>query len=331
MKRKIIKQGHNTLTITLPSEWTKRFNLNSGKEIDLTERENGLFLSTEKTGIHKKTEFDITGMDLPTIWKYFMAVYREGYEEVIIKFNPDIQLENPYKFFSHHQLDLRYKKEPDKKHIEEILHGFVTRFIGFEVVEHGKDYIVIREMGEPTSKEFDNSLRRVFLLIQQMAEETLEALKTNNSKMLTHMHDVDINIDKFHDYCIRILNKIGNKEPRKSELLFSTLFLLELLGDEFKSISHHLLYDFKQDIHFNGVITIAQSIKEQFDLFYNLFYNFDKDKLKHLSEIDMGRYFTVTDTRKKTKDDDVKEIFHHLRVIARYINALTELRIEMEF
>jgi len=45
----------------------------------------------------------------------------------------------------------------------------------------------------------------------------------------------------------------------------------------------------------------------------------------------MGRYFTVTDTRKKTKDDDVKEIFHHLRVIARYINALTELRIEMEF
>ena len=32
MIRKIIKQGHNTLTITLPSEWTKRFNLEAGKE-----------------------------------------------------------------------------------------------------------------------------------------------------------------------------------------------------------------------------------------------------------------------------------------------------------
>ncbi len=31
MKRKIIKQGHNTLTVTLPSEWAKQFNLKSGE------------------------------------------------------------------------------------------------------------------------------------------------------------------------------------------------------------------------------------------------------------------------------------------------------------
>ena len=39
MKRKIIRQGHNTLTITLPSDWAKRFNIEAGKEIDLTERD----------------------------------------------------------------------------------------------------------------------------------------------------------------------------------------------------------------------------------------------------------------------------------------------------
>ncbi len=84
MKRKIIKQGHNTLTMTLPSDWARKFNLSAGKEIDLTEKENGLFITTEKQKEQRKAEFDITGMDIPTIWKYFMAVYREGYDDVLI-------------------------------------------------------------------------------------------------------------------------------------------------------------------------------------------------------------------------------------------------------
>ena len=58
MKRKIIKQGHNTLTITLPSDWVKRFNLQGGNEIDLIEKDNGLFLTTEKINSIKKAEFD---------------------------------------------------------------------------------------------------------------------------------------------------------------------------------------------------------------------------------------------------------------------------------
>jgi len=34
MKRKIIKQGHNTLTITLPSKWAHKLNLKAGEEVD---------------------------------------------------------------------------------------------------------------------------------------------------------------------------------------------------------------------------------------------------------------------------------------------------------
>jgi len=44
MKRKIIKQGHNTLTITLPSEWVKKLNLNAGDEIEVYERDSGLVI-----------------------------------------------------------------------------------------------------------------------------------------------------------------------------------------------------------------------------------------------------------------------------------------------
>ncbi len=329
MKRRIIKQGHNTLTITLPSDWTRKFNLKAGSEVDLIERENGLFISTEKNGENKRTEFDISGMDIPIIWKHFMAVYREGYDEVIVKFPQDINLDSPYKFLTQHRLDMRYGKEREKKTILESLYGFVNRFIGFEIVEHGNNFIVIREMGELTAKEFDNSLRRIFLLLQQMTAETLEAIEKNNPSRLAHLHDVDVNLDKFHDYCIRILNKTANKEPRKSELLFATIYILELIGDEFKNISNHLVQDFPKT-KLNNIKELAQSIKEQLDVYYDLFYKFDKSKINKISEIDRNMYFKIPEIYKKASEHE-KEIYHHLRMIEKYINALLELRIEMEY
>jgi len=72
-------------------------------------------------------------------------------------------------------------------------------------------------------------------------------------------------------------------------------------------------------------------LKEQLDLYYDLFYKFSNEKIIKISDIDKKRYFDVKNVYKKAKSDEEKEIFHHLRVITRYINALSELRIEMEF
>ncbi len=330
MKRKVIKQGHNTLTITLPSKWVKQFNLRAGDEISLTEKENGIFLTTEKNHESIKTEIDVSNFDIPTIWKYFMGVYREGYDQVIVKFDQATNLESPYKFFTHHKLDFKYNKETAKKTPIEFFHELVNRFIGWEIINYGKDFVLIKEISEPSSKEFDNALRRIFLLIEQMSEEICTALENNNLKQLNHIHDIDINLDKFHDYCIRILNRIGNKDSKKTALFFSTLYLLELVGDEFKNISHHLIYDFQKG-NYKNILPVTYSIKKQLDLFYEIFYKFDRNKIIESSKLDKERYFDVDNVHKKLRKDEEKEIFHHLRIITRYRNALTELRIEMEF
>ena len=96
MRRRVIKQGHNTLTMTLPSTWTKKLNISAGDELELEEKENGLLLTTEKKlNSGKRAEFDITEMDIPTIWKYFMSVYREGYDEVRVYFDSLKTLDSP--------------------------------------------------------------------------------------------------------------------------------------------------------------------------------------------------------------------------------------------
>ena len=44
MKRKIIKQGHNTLTMTLPSDWVRKLNLEAGEEVDVCENNGSLVI-----------------------------------------------------------------------------------------------------------------------------------------------------------------------------------------------------------------------------------------------------------------------------------------------
>ena len=258
-----------------------------------------------------------------------MSVYREGYDEVKVKFHPNLKIKHPYKYMTKNRLDKKYGTERETENLISALQIFVDRFIGFEIIDHGKDYILIKEMGELTSKEFDTALRKIFFLLEEMSTSTLEAIQTNNPKLLINIHDVDIRLDKFSDYCRRILNKTSNKEPRKSSILFSIISFLELIGDEFKNISTHLLEDFPK-AKFKNIEILAESIKEQMSTFESLYYKFSPTKINDLSKIDSKTYLSVPDMYKIATEDE-KEIFHHLRMIGRYINSLLELRIEMEF
>ena len=60
MKRKIIRQGHNTLTITLPTDWAKKLNLNAGDEVDLIEDNSSLVINGKQHNGFKTTTIDIT-------------------------------------------------------------------------------------------------------------------------------------------------------------------------------------------------------------------------------------------------------------------------------
>lgn len=329
MKRKVIKQGHNTLTVTLPSKWVKNFNVLQGQEIDIFERDNGLFMTTKKSNSYEKIEIDITGMDIPTIWKNFMSAYREGYDEILVKFPPKLKMESPYKHFTRHAFDEKYNRPKKLESCYDMISDIVDRFIGYEIVEQGEDQVVVKSMGKVTDKEFDSSLRRIFLILDQMAEQTLDSITKKNPKIVSNTHDIDISLDKFTDYCIRVLNKTGGREKQKTHILFSILFMLELLADEFKNIANHFLQDFPKK-SFDNLEKSMEGIKKEIALYQELFYHFDKDKVMEIADLDRSIYFQFHKLYQKSNEGE-KEVFNHLRRISRYINSLMELRIEMEY
>ncbi len=331
MKRKVIKQGHNTLTITLPTDWAQKLNLNAGDEIEVNEQNSLLIIGGKHNEKPKSTTIDIRGLTVPMIWRYFQSVYREGYDEIKVIYEPEETSAGAYDFYVSNFEFKRMGEEPRKKPSIDFVQEMVNRFIGIEIIDHKQDYCTIREMGECSSKEFDNSLRRIFLLIQEMFKKVISLIKNNkinDINICKEIHSMDTNIDRFIDFCCRINNKINDSNFQKNKpIMFSTLFILELLSDEFKYIGTHLAKSKKK---VDEILPFTERVEEHFDMYYHIFYKFSRDGIIKFGENDYQIYndhFKWKDATNK----DANSIRRHFMQISKFIFCLAELRIEMEF
>src|SRR3989344_7771940 len=91
MKRRLVLHGPSTLTISLPSDWVKRFNIEKGKELNLEEHGRNLIISTESTNFEQK-QIDIENLE--RVGKsYITSSYRQGYDEIEFTYKNNKYLE----------------------------------------------------------------------------------------------------------------------------------------------------------------------------------------------------------------------------------------------
>jgi len=109
---------------------------------------------------------------------------------------------------------------------------------------------------------------------------------------LKSIHIVDTNIDRFTDFCLRVLNKKGYKEYRKTTTMYSIIFLLELVGDDLKKIAIHLIEAKKITPKMEELFRPAYEI---IHVFYTLFYNYSNELCLEAYGIDQnkGHYYST--------------------------------------
>ncbi len=115
----------------------------------------------------------------------------------------------------------------------------VDDMIGVEIIEQSKDKLLLKDMGGGGEDNFDSILKRVIFLLHTLAEESHKAIKAKDTD-LEYLKDVELNINKFTEYCIRLLNKQNYPDTRKTAVLYCTVFLLEQLGDEYKKLVSYI-------------------------------------------------------------------------------------------
>lgn len=327
MKRKVIKQGHNTLTVTLPSKWVNMYGINPGDELDVSENEKTLIISSEDIPRMSKTTIDVSGIRMPiVIWRCILSAYRAGYDEIIVT---GIEPSNK-KLYSPFTFNTLTCIEPDDMAFMspiETVSACVNRLIGMEIVEHKGNYCMIKDLSETTYKEFDTAIRRIFILLGREAEIISEGLM-RQFEDLKSIHIIDTNIDRFEDFCLRVLNKKGYKDFRKSSTIYSMVFTMEMVGDELKKIATHVLEMNKKCSPEIKELFRVQS--DQLEKFHSLFYKFGKKKIQEIYDEDSKGTKLIMQHYNKLSDDE-KELLHHFKKIGIYILSLTELVIDMNF
>jgi phosphate uptake regulator/antitoxin component of MazEF toxin-antitoxin module len=249
MKRKIVKQGAATMTISLPASWIKKFNLKVGDELNIDEVGNKIEISTEKAMGEAKIVLDAEKLGFFTK-NELGHLYFLGYDEVVINFK--------------------------NKEILAQIKDRLPDLIGYEIIDQTENKITIKSISSGLEGEFDNILRKVFLLLKEMADNIYDALKNSQFQRLRQIREMEGLNNRFTAFLNRIISKKGYKRPDRSLQAYDMIQNLERVADEYKYICDDLA-DRKTPVD-KDVLELLSKINNYYKRLYEIFYKFDPKK-----------------------------------------------------
>ncbi len=289
MKRKVVKLGPSTLVVSLPSKWLKQFNVNAGEELELTEEGASIRIATKNETHIQKKFLDLTGKSL-LLKRILVSKYLEGCDEVEVK------------------VDSLEKARMLQRRIDEL--------IGVEITDQGKNTFTFKDFGSVNEEVFETVLRRVLYLLHSMADESLKAIK-NEETDLEYLKDIEKNINKFTDYSFRLLNKKHNVSNAKTPVMYCIVFLLEELADSYKKFLSYIS-DNAMALP-DDFIQMYNAIVGYHHAFEKAFMDFSYEKAIALAGERDKMIARISGMRKKTQNKDLLSVLHSFDAITETI------------
>ncbi|HIH23770.1 TPA: hypothetical protein HA251_01940 [Candidatus Woesearchaeota archaeon] len=204
MERKLVKQGRNALTVTLPAAWLKAKGLVAGNSVYLIERNSELAITTALSSPRKTVTVDLTGADRSMFFHVIIAKYIEGHDTIIV--NHDAP---------------------------KVAQDVGAELMGMVIEEHSRTRTVYRSMIAVPEDNFDALVRRAGHLLVQLARslETLAKGKASMDDIRTEERLLDYHLL----FCLRFLNKYENREHAYRYFLLCAT--LEQAGDHIKQLA----------------------------------------------------------------------------------------------
>jgi len=255
MKRKLVKQGVNALTVSLPAKWVKKNNLKAGEEIDVEEKKEGLVLRSSSFGIEPiKVNVNVSGPS-KLIRRYIGNLYRKGYDEMRFEFD------NP-----------SYIKEIQKH---------IIGFLGLEITQQGSNYCVVRNVASVKDEEFDNMMNRMFLLTLTMGEDLLEGIKEEDFDKISNISILELTHNKLFNFCLRIINR----PTFRGNVYFTGMLLIRLedAGDRYRDIAEYIIAT-KHIKLSKPLISLLEEANKKLKKVYELYSKFDGSKAVHIQD-----------------------------------------------
>ena len=217
-------------------------------------------LSLDAKKVNKAYEITVS-KDKPFFKRYIRTCYVLGYDSITIVAENTLPL----------------------KLIKEIL----SNLIGYEIIEQTTKRCVISVVASPYDENFDAILKRIFFMLESMVDEIISVFDSKDYESLQEIAAMEGSINTFVDFCLRILNKKGYVDFRKTPYLYQILAQLEQIGDGLRDLATHLS---PRSAKIKDVVT---NYREYFIHLRQLFYKYDMKKIKVIKNIRLNLYDQV--------------------------------------
>ncbi len=293
MRRKLIKHGESSLTLALPKRWLVSNNLRKGDEVEIDMKEKELIVSAGHRPVHERIEIDITGAG-SMIRRIIGATFKSGYDEVLVRFSSFDEIQQVQELVREH-------------------------FTGFEIVCQKRSSILIKNILNNEFLEYRAVLRRFFLVLLQISEESHLASKKEDFEWLRKITLLKKETDKFADYCRRGVIEKAETGYRRLPPLYTIIEEQEKVADRYVNLCEYIdEHKIKVGKPMLKIMHLVSSFERDF---YTLFYSFDLRAISAFGNKKQEIQKKIDDLSKKTSRKEI----HILILLDIMLNLIFDL------
>jgi phosphate uptake regulator len=293
MKRKIIKQGAGGCTIFLPIKWVRKNSLYSGKEVEVTELDNNLIVSSpEKKNEKIKRVLLENGDSNSQINLLIGSTYRAGYSSTIVSFNQKTSLSN----------------------ISEI----VNNYTGLEITNQTVNEITIKSFLNNEKEEVENLIVKMFQITNTIVNEIDIEWEKIDFKKLEIMKN---NIIKVGEHTLRTIH-LNNYGEEKSYDYYDLVTQIQKISSDLTNLCN---YYYKEKIE---KTTLINKLKTKFG---DIYHSYLKKNFQESSEVWITQYSELHEDFSPDKfnelikvNDPIMVLYYH-KIIERYSNIASRI------
>ncbi len=247
MRRKLIQHGASSLTVTIPQQWASKLKLKKGDEVEVSELDERLVISTKPVEREaKKVELTFETIDDWT--KRSLEIpYIEGVDEIIITC-----------------------KQPS---LVPKIQEQMNRLLGYEIINHTGDKIIIKNITTGIDAELDVLARRILRMLVVTIHEAREDIEAGKFEKVQELINIEKISAKLIYFFVRSVNRSGYKNQKKTYAIFAIIWAIEQVFDNYRDLAKYMINNniklSKQDLK---ILTLVDEYVKQY---YQIAYNFD--------------------------------------------------------
>lgn len=290
MRRKIIKQGVASLTISLPAKWAKQHNLAAGSEVEVEESDTGLTIGTVSAPIKKTLCLKVTKQNRKDVRSLLTHAYRMGFDSIVLQDAGEVVQE-----------------------VNEITRDLL---LGFEVTERTGNQLTISNLSEPTQEKYDVLVRRSLLIIKETLHVLAQSASQGKFNRFSEVENLKVQQDKFVLFCRRILTRGGQENALTQWELLTFVMHIE------HAIYYLYRYGAREEVKPTAALNeLVCSLEKYFQLLYDAYVSREIVHIHRINELknelQFGKCYSALS---KTKGKEVI-IAAHLRELFRLVQV----------